>query len=255
MTAADLLIYCFLRGFGSLPVRWIAIQALLASGVGAGNGRRDLRSHDLSRCNFRGGACRQFGRLCIRHRGRSGLASYPDTTRDPPPSLSGTASSYRAYRFGSCGARYPGYRLWPILVGSAGVPIGAGSRRLWRTPRCGAHRHWCRLWSCTAIYSLVRPQLKSVQPATPAADIGIGFFNGVLGGMTGLAGHCRRHLVAYSAAWPKDAQRAVFQPVRGGDLRDECGVGSVPAAPLTMSVAKLSRPSASPSCSPEPGSG
>ena len=45
-----------------------------------------------------------------------------------------------------------------------------------------------------------------------AADAGVGFLNGVLGGITGLAG-TRDRSGAACAAGPKDVQRAVFQPV------------------------------------------
>ncbi len=62
-----------------------------------------------------------------------------------------------------------------------------------------------------AIYGLLRPTLKPVQAGAPA-DTGIGFLNGTLGGMTGLAGII---VVIWSGmrGWPKDMQRAVFQPI------------------------------------------
>jgi uncharacterized membrane protein YfcA len=62
-----------------------------------------------------------------------------------------------------------------------------------------------------SIYYLARPALEPVQGGVPA-DIGIGFLNGLLGGLTGLVGivvviWCQLR------GWPKDVQRAVFQPV------------------------------------------
>jgi uncharacterized membrane protein YfcA len=49
-------------------------------------------------------------------------------------------------------------------------------------------------------------------PAGAFADTGVGFANGMLGGMTGLAGII---VVIWSGlrGWSKDVQRAVFQPV------------------------------------------
>jgi hypothetical protein len=45
-----------------------------------------------------------------------------------------------------------------------------------------------------------------------STDIGIGFFNGLLGGLTGLTGII---VTVWSQlrGWPKDVQRTVFQPV------------------------------------------
>ena len=62
-----------------------------------------------------------------------------------------------------------------------------------------------------SIYSLVRPAFKPVHGGVPV-EIGIGFLNGLLAGLTGLAG-------IVVVIWcqlcnlPKDAQRSVFQPV------------------------------------------
>jgi uncharacterized protein len=101
-------------------------------------------------------------------------------------------------------------RLWPFLLGGAlGVPVGVGILE-WVNPRhlregVGA------VLILYSLYSLAGPNLKL--PATnPVIDAGIGFLNGALGGATGLAGI----IVAVWCgllAWPKDQQRAVFQPV------------------------------------------
>jgi uncharacterized membrane protein YfcA len=102
------------------------------------------------------------------------------------------------------------WRLWPFLLGGAlGVPVGVGLLE-WMSPRylCEGVGAVLILYS---LYSLARPNLKL--PATnPVIDTGIGFLNGILGGATGLAGI----IVAVWCgllAWPKDQQRAVFQPV------------------------------------------
>jgi uncharacterized membrane protein YfcA len=62
-----------------------------------------------------------------------------------------------------------------------------------------------------SIYGLACPAFPWVSAATPT-NIGIGFLNGLLGGLTGLTGiimavWCQLH------GWPKDVQRTVFQPV------------------------------------------
>ena len=102
-------------------------------------------------------------------------------------------------------------RLWPFLLGAAfGVPLGVAILR-WADPRqvqagVGAFL----VLYCT--YSLARPTLAPVRGGGVPLDAGVGVLNGVLGGLTGLAGIV---VVIWSAlrGWPKDVQRAVFQPV------------------------------------------
>jgi uncharacterized membrane protein YfcA len=62
-----------------------------------------------------------------------------------------------------------------------------------------------------SIYGLAKPSLKPVQGGVPT-DLGIGFFNGLLGGLTGLGGIIVTVWVQLRG-WPKDVQRIVFQPV------------------------------------------
>jgi len=101
-------------------------------------------------------------------------------------------------------------RVAPFIVGGAiGVPIGA---------MLLAHINPAYLRTGVglvlllySIYYLARPALEPVQGGVPA-DIGIGFLNGLLGGLTGLVGivvviWCQLR------GWPKDVQRTVFQPV------------------------------------------
>src|SRR5437763_17064677 len=62
-----------------------------------------------------------------------------------------------------------------------------------------------------SLYALFRPAIAPIKAGGAVADAGLGFLNGVLGGMTGLAGilvalWCRLR------AWPKALQRTVFQP-------------------------------------------
>ncbi|WOH69277.1 sulfite exporter TauE/SafE family protein [Bradyrhizobium sp. BWA-3-5] len=102
-------------------------------------------------------------------------------------------------------------RLWPIMAGAAlGVPVGVGILT-WANPahvRMGIGA-FLLLYS---LYALLRPAIPAVQAGGAAADAGIGFLNGVLGGITGLAGILVT-IWCGLRGWPKDAQRAVFQPV------------------------------------------
>jgi uncharacterized protein len=102
-------------------------------------------------------------------------------------------------------------KLWPFIVGAAiGVPVGV-NLLTWANPhsvRIGVGI-FLILYS---LYAFFRPTLKPVMRGGRAADAGIGFLNGLLGGMTGLAGIL---VTIWSGlrGWPKDVQRTVFQPV------------------------------------------
>jgi uncharacterized protein len=101
-------------------------------------------------------------------------------------------------------------KLWPFLVGAAfGVPVGA-TLLTWANPhsvRIGVGV----LLVLYSVYAFFRPALKPVN-AGLAADAGVGFLNGILGGITGLAGIL---VTIWSGlrGWPKEVQRTVFQPV------------------------------------------
>jgi hypothetical protein len=101
-------------------------------------------------------------------------------------------------------------RLAPFVVGAAfGVPIGVlilahADPRYLRSGIGG-------VLVLFSLYGLVRPTIEPIN-AGAMGDGGAGFLNGVLGGATGLAGivvimWCQLR------GWPKDQQRAVFQPV------------------------------------------
>ena len=62
-----------------------------------------------------------------------------------------------------------------------------------------------------ALYALARPKMQPVAGG-PLRDAGIGFLNGILGGITGFAGIVVT-IWCGLRGWPKDVQRAVFQPV------------------------------------------
>jgi len=101
-------------------------------------------------------------------------------------------------------------RLLPFLIGSAfGVPLGVALLR-WIAP---AHlRAGIGIVLITySVYGLLRPRLPDLKAAGRAVDGTAGFLGGILGGATGLAGIL---VTIWSGlrGWPKDEQRAVFQP-------------------------------------------
>ena len=102
-------------------------------------------------------------------------------------------------------------RLWPFLLGAAfGVPLGVAVLDLTRPDHVrvtiGA------VLVLYSVYSLARPAMQPVKRGGAAADAGVGFLNGVLGGLTGLAGILTTVWCGVRG-WPKDEQRAVFQPI------------------------------------------
>ncbi len=102
-------------------------------------------------------------------------------------------------------------KLWPFVLGAAlGVPVGVAVLT-WANPahvRAGIGA-FLVLYS---LYALLRPTLAPVKAGGAVADVGAGVLNGVLGGITGLAGIFAT-IWCGLRGWPKDVQRAVFQPV------------------------------------------
>jgi uncharacterized membrane protein YfcA len=102
-------------------------------------------------------------------------------------------------------------KLWPFVLGAAfGVPVGVGILT-WANPahvRMGVGG----LLVLYSLYAWFRPTIAPVKAAGAAADAGVGFLNGVLGGITGLAGILVT-IWCGLRGWPKDQQRTVFQPV------------------------------------------
>jgi uncharacterized membrane protein YfcA len=102
-------------------------------------------------------------------------------------------------------------KLWPFVAGAVlGVPLGVGILT-WANPahvRAGVGA-FLVLYS---LYALLRPTIAPVKAAGAALDALVGFLNGVLGGITGLAGILVT-IWCGLRGWPKDMQRAVFQPV------------------------------------------
>ena len=97
-------------------------------------------------------------------------------------------------------------RLWPFVIGAAlGVPIGV-TILTWADPthvRVGVGI-FLVLYS---LYALSRPAIKPIKAGGSLADAAVGFLNGVLAGITGLAGILVT-IWCGLRGWPKDQQRA-----------------------------------------------
>jgi uncharacterized protein len=102
-------------------------------------------------------------------------------------------------------------KLWPFIVGAAiGVPVGV-TLLTWSDPRSVRMAVGIFLVLYSA-YAFFRPSLKLAETDGAAVDGVVGFLNGTLGGLTGLAGILVT-IWCGLRGWPKDVQRATFQPV------------------------------------------
>jgi uncharacterized membrane protein YfcA len=101
-------------------------------------------------------------------------------------------------------------RLAPFLVaGFAGIPIGVSL-----LVRVDAQALKVALGIFLAIYggyALAAPRLPRITGGGRAADAGIGFAGGVLGGIGGLSGVLPA-IWCQLRGWPKDVSRGVYQP-------------------------------------------
>jgi uncharacterized protein len=102
-------------------------------------------------------------------------------------------------------------RLWPFILGAAlGVPVGV-SILTWGDP--GHVRRGVGIFlTLYSLYALFRPAVAPVKSPGAAADAVVGFLNGALGGITGLAGILVT-IWCGLRGWPKETQRTIFQPV------------------------------------------
>jgi uncharacterized membrane protein YfcA len=102
-------------------------------------------------------------------------------------------------------------RFLPMIIGAAvGVPLGvfALSTASPRALRIGVGA----VLVLYSLYSLLRPAIKPITAGGAVADTAVGVVNGALGGATGFAGIVAT-IWCQLRGWPKDQQRAVFQPV------------------------------------------
>jgi uncharacterized membrane protein YfcA len=101
-------------------------------------------------------------------------------------------------------------RLLPFLIGGAlGLPVGVALLR-WIAPQ---HMKVAVgvLLILFSLYNLARPQFAKVTAGGRLADGGVGVLSGILGGTTGFGGILPT-IWCTLRGWPKDEQRAVFQP-------------------------------------------
>lgn len=101
-------------------------------------------------------------------------------------------------------------KAWPLALGTIiGIPIGVGILSYLNPVylRFGVGV----LLMAYSSYGLARPVFAPMKIGT-GADIAIGIANGLLGGLTGLGGVISTVSCQWRG-WPKDLQRAVFQPV------------------------------------------
>jgi uncharacterized protein len=96
-----------------------------------------------------------------------------------------------------------------IIGGAAGVPAGTALLKI--SDPTNIRFGIGVLLIAFGLYSLFRPALKPVRNSLPAG-IGVGIVNGLIGGFTGLGGIAVT-VWCQLVGGPKDAQRAIFQPV------------------------------------------
>ena len=96
-----------------------------------------------------------------------------------------------------------------IIGGIVGVPIGTALLAYMNPDylRIGVGV----LLIAYSVYSLARPHVKGLH-AGLAVETGVGFLNGVLGGLTGLSGPIIT-MWCQLRGFPKDLQRGIYQPV------------------------------------------
>ena len=140
-----------------------------------------------------------------------------------------------------------GYGIWklrqalswrkaaPFIVGSAlGVPVGTTLLTVINP----AHLRTVvgLLLVIYSVYGLAKPVIKPMQSGTPV-NVGVGFLNGLLGGLTGLAGVVVA-VWCQLQGWPKDMQRTIIQPALFAALTMST-VALIVAGALTAETAKL----------------
>jgi uncharacterized membrane protein YfcA len=101
-------------------------------------------------------------------------------------------------------------RLWPFVAGGiAGIPIGVHFL---------AHTNTATLKVVLGVfllafgtYALTAPRLHTIKAGGRAADAGVGFVGGVLGGLGGYSGVLPT-IWTQLRGWPKEKARGIYQP-------------------------------------------
>lgn len=101
-------------------------------------------------------------------------------------------------------------RLWPFLAGGIlGVPIGV--RLLVYTDPSLLKGALGAFLLAFGTYALISPQLHKINAGGRAADAGVGFLGGILGGIGGYSGVLPT-IWTQLRGWKKETARAVYQP-------------------------------------------
>ncbi len=134
-----------------------------------------------------------------------------------------------------------GARLWPFLAGGAlGVPLGAELLR--GVPSDPLRAGVGVLIVLFSAYALARPNWTVGAWGGRWADGGAGFLGGVLGAASGL-GAIVQALWCAARGWPKDEQRAVFQPAAVGVFLMTLfwlgGLGAIDSATFALFLAGI----------------
>lgn len=102
-------------------------------------------------------------------------------------------------------------RLLPFVIGGlVGIPLGV---ELLRVAPAESMRVAIGVFMVAfSLYNLFKPAIAPLKGERPFADGSIGALSGIIGGATGLA-TILPTIWSTLRGWPKDEQRAVFQPV------------------------------------------
>jgi uncharacterized membrane protein YfcA len=121
-----------------------------------------------------------------------------------------------------------------VVTGAIGAPIGA--ILLAYVDPAYLRTGFSVLLVLYSIHGLAQPAFKPVQFGL-RADLAVGFLNGLIGGLTGLTGIVVT-IWCQLRGWPKDVQRAVFQPVNLANIVISLASLSVAGA-ITSEIVKL----------------
>ena len=125
--------------------------------------------------------------------------------------------------------------IWPLTLGTAiGIPVGV--MLLTHINPVYLRFGVGLVLVLYATYNLARPPIKPMKIGM-LADIAIGIANGLLGGLTGLGGIIST-ISCQWRGWPKDKQRAVFQPVLFAAFVI-ISISQIVAGSITADTAKL----------------
>ena len=101
-------------------------------------------------------------------------------------------------------------RVWPLVLGGViGVPIGV--HFLAHTDSGVLKIALGIFLTAFGTYALIAPKLPAITGGGRAADIGIGFIGGILGGLGGYSGVLPT-IWTQLRGWPKEVARGVYQP-------------------------------------------